>query len=92
MHDPTTNRVFLGCDTMNASCLEFTADQVYRGLVGNRAGGQLVMSIEMPTMPLVTPGEPDHSYLVSKLESGHFEPTSFVATVRAWVQEGAPNN
>jgi hypothetical protein len=65
-----TDRVFFGCNTANASCTATgdVAEQVYAGLVGNPDAGMLVMSTENPSMPYVTPGNPDQSWLVHKLE------------------------
>ena len=70
VHNPKTDRLFLGCNTANASCTASgdVAAQVYAGLVGNPDAGMLVMSQENPSMPYVTPGNPDQSWLVHKLE------------------------
>jgi hypothetical protein len=70
VHNPKTDRVFLGCNQMNMSCTAMgdIAETVYAGLVGNPEAGSLVMSQELQTMPYVKPGDPDNSYLVRKLE------------------------
>ena len=70
VHNAKTDRVFFGCNTANASCTATgdVAAQVYAGLVGNPDAGMLVMSQELPSMPYVTPNNPDQSWLVHKLE------------------------
>src|SRR4029077_2846101 len=71
VHNPKTDRVFLGCNPMNTmSCTVMgdIAEQVYQKLVGNPDAGVSVMSQELPTMAYVQPHDPDHSYLVRKLE------------------------
>jgi hypothetical protein len=70
VHNPKTDRVFLGCNPMNMSCTVIgdIAEQVYQKLVGNPDAGMSVMSQELPTMAFVQPHDPDHSYLVRKLE------------------------
>lgn len=73
VHNAKTDRVFFGCNTANASCTATgdVASQVYAGLVGNPDAGMLVMSQELPTMPYVTPHNPDQSWLVHKLEDSN---------------------
>lgn len=68
--NPKTDRLFLGCSATNSSCTATgdVAEAVYTGLVGNPDAGMLVMSQELPSMPYVTPGNPDNSYSVRKLE------------------------
>jgi hypothetical protein len=70
VHNPKTDRVFLGCNQANAGCTAMgdIAETVYKGLVGDREAGTTVPSQELPTMPYVKPGDPDNSWLVHKLE------------------------
>jgi hypothetical protein len=70
VHNPKTDRVFLGCNQMNATCTATgdIAETVYKGLVGDPEAGTMVPSQELPTMPYVKPGDPDNSWLVRKLE------------------------
>jgi len=63
-----------------------------------------VPSIEQPSMLRVSPGNPDVSYLVHKIEGapdivgaqmpmgGAPLDPSLIANVRAWITEGAQNN
>ena len=75
-----------------------TAAKAYAGLVN-------VFSAECTTLKRVAPGAPDMSYLIWKLDG--FGPCFFgsrmplvglplsasqVATIRAWIVQGAPNN
>ena len=70
VRNPKTDRIFLGCNQMNASCTAMgdIGSAVYAGLVGNPDAGMSVMSQELPTMAYVKPGDPENSYLVRKLE------------------------
>jgi uncharacterized protein (TIGR03118 family) len=63
-----------------------------------------VPSIEQPSLKRIAPGDPDHSYLVQKLEGaagisgarmpfgGPFLTQAEIDQVRAWVTQGALNN
>jgi hypothetical protein len=66
-----------------------------------------VASLELGSMMRIHPGQPDSSYLVHKIQGTHLSvggmrermplgkpPLSDqdIATVRAWVSAGAPNN
>jgi uncharacterized protein (TIGR03118 family) len=63
-----------------------------------------VPSIEQPALKRIAPGDPDHSYLVQKIEGaagisgqrmpfgGPFLSQSDIDLVRAWVAQGALNN
>jgi len=74
-----------------------TAGNTFAAIVG-------VASIEQPTLRRVTPGDPDHSYLVQKIEGaagisgqrmplgGPFLAQSEIDQVRAWIAQGALNN
>lgn len=77
-----------------------TAGQAYANIVN-------VSSMQLPTMNRVTPGEPDSSYLVHKIQGtqvfvggsgqrmpfgGNRLPQSQINTIRNWIQEGALNN
>ena len=61
--DPKVERVFLGCNKSNSSCMAMgdVAETVYAGIVGQP-------SQELPTMNYVTKGDPDNSYLYRKIE------------------------
>jgi hypothetical protein len=60
-----------------------------------------VASVEVPSLDRIKPGDPDHSYLVQKIE-GHAAvgaqmpfggpplPAATIATIRQWVSDGAP--
>jgi hypothetical protein len=67
-HDPVRDsknqRVFLGCNQMNASCIVMgdVAEQVYIGIVNKP-------STELPSMNYVKPNDPDNSYLLHKIEN-----------------------
>jgi hypothetical protein len=60
--DPTTQRVFLGCNVAaNPNCsVNAPGPMVYQGLMN--------ASQEDPTMPYVTPRDPTKSYLLYKLD------------------------
>ena len=74
-----------------------TAGNTFASIVG-------VASIEQPALKRVAPGDPDHSYLVQKLEGaagisgqrmplgGPFLTQSEIDQVRAWIAQGALNN
>jgi len=63
-----------------------------------------VSSIEQPSLKRVAPGDPDHSYLIQKIEGaagisgarmpfgGPFLTQAEIDQVRAWVAQGALNN
>jgi len=63
-----------------------------------------VPSIEQPSLKRVAPGDPDHSYLVQKIEGaagisgarmpfgGPFLAQSDIDLVRTWIAQGALNN
>ena len=80
------------------SALNLTSARAYADLVDLR-------SIECPAYDLVSPGAPDTSYLVLKLEGsgpcsvgarepfgGPPLPEADIATIRAWIAAGAPDN
>jgi hypothetical protein len=74
-----------------------TAGNTFAAIVG-------VASIEQPALKKVAPGDPDHSYLVQKIEGaasisgarmpfgGPFLAQSEINLVRAWIAQGALNN
>ena len=90
-----------GCHTGLGSSLpgvqNLTAGNTFASIVG-------VASIEQPALKRVAPGDPDHSYLVQKLEGaagisgqrmplgGPFLTQSEIDQVRAWIAQGALNN
>lgn len=93
----TTTCAFSGCHGGNrpADGLDLRASAAYASLVN-------VPSIQVDLMR-VLPGDPEASYLVHKLEGTHTvgslmpdggPPLSaeLIATVRAWIVGGAPNN
>ncbi len=66
-----------------------------------------VAADELPTMMRIAPGDPDGSYVLHKLNGTHLDvggsgvrmpmhqpplPASFIASVTAWIEAGAPNN
>ena len=66
--------------------LNLSAGQSYANLVN-------VPSTSNPSIPRVDPGNPDNSYLVIQLQSGHrSRPQSDIDMIRAWILSGAPNN
>ena len=90
-----------GCHTGFGSSLpgvqNLTAGNTFASIVG-------VASIEQPALKRVAPGDPDHSYLVQKIEGaagisgqrmplgGPFLAQSEIDLVRAWIAQGALNN
>jgi hypothetical protein len=90
-----------GCHTGLGSSLpgvqNLTAGNTFASIVG-------VASIEQPALKRVAPGDPDHSYLVQKIEGaagisgqrmplgGPFLAQSEIDQVRAWIAQGALNN
>jgi uncharacterized protein (TIGR03118 family) len=90
-----------GCHTGVGSSLpgvqNLTAGNTFASIVG-------VASIEQPALKRVAPGDPDHSYLVQKIEGaagisgqrmplgGPFLTQSEIDQVRAWIAQGALNN
>ena len=90
-----------GCHTGLGSSLpgvqNLTAGNTFASIVG-------VASIEQPALKRVAPGDPDHSYLVQKIEGaagisgqrmpfgGPFLTQSEIDLVRAWIAQGALNN
>lgn len=77
--------------------LDLTAEEAYDRLVG-------VPAVERPELLLVDPGNPDLSYLIIKLEAGPgmagrqmprdrpARPPEEIATIRLWIDEGAPED
>ena len=78
--------------------LDLTTGNSYSRLVG-------VASVEKPTLMRVTPGDPDNSYIVHKLEgrsdivggrmprgTGPFLTDGQMLVIRRWIAEGAANN
>jgi hypothetical protein len=58
--DPTSVRVFLGCNPMNSSCtVTSSGPKVLAAVMGK--------SVEYPSLPFVTPGDPSKSYLWLKI-------------------------
>jgi len=90
-----------GCHTGVGSSLpgvqNLTAGNTFAAIVG-------VASIEQPALKRVAPGDPDHSYLVQKIEGaagisgqrmplgGPFLAQAEIDLVRAWIAQGALNN
>jgi mono/diheme cytochrome c family protein len=90
-----------GCHTGVGSSLpgvqNLTAGNTFAAIVG-------VASIEQPALKKVAPGDPDHSYLVQKIEGaasisgarmpfgGPFLTQAEINLVRAWIAQGALNN
>ena len=90
-----------GCHTGVGSSLpgvqNLTAGNTFAAIVG-------VTSIEQPALKKVAPGDPDHSYLVQKIEGaptisgarmpfgGPFLTQAEINLVRAWIAQGALNN
>ncbi len=66
--------------------LNLSAGQSFANLVN-------VPSTSNPSILRVAPGNPDNSYLVIQLQSGHrSRPQSDIDMIRAWILAGAPNN
>jgi len=91
---------FAGCHAGGprppAEGLDLRADTAYAHLVN-------VASSEVPSLMRVTPGDSDNSYLIHKLEGtqtvGSRMPdggpplsAAFIASLREWIDAGAPNN
>jgi uncharacterized protein (TIGR03118 family) len=90
-----------GCHTGVGSSLpgaqNLTAGNTFASIVG-------MASIEQPALKRVAPGDPDHSYLVQKIEGaagisgqrmplgGPFLTQSDIDLVRTWIAQGALNN
>jgi uncharacterized protein (TIGR03118 family) len=90
-----------GCHTGLGTALpgvqNLTAGNTFASIVN-------VASIEQPSLKRIAPGDPDHSYLVQKIEGaagitgqrmplgGPFLAQSDIDLVRAWVAQGALNN
>lgn len=79
---------------------DLTDGQAYASIVN-------VASHELPTMDRVTPGDPDDSYLVHKIQGTHVAvggsgarmpfggtrlPQNQINLIRSWIQQGALNN
>ena len=76
--------------------LDLRSAQSYNNLVNAQS--------TQTAMVLVSPGDPDASYLIHKLEGGgtivgarmpimgSFLTADETATIRRWIEEGAPNN
>lgn len=82
----------VGChdQTTKTYGLDLSDGAAYNSLVG-------VLSTQLPTMNLVTPGDPDNSYLISKLEGTGLGSTmpvgqsplaqAVIAPIRQWIAE-----
>ena len=98
----TANCAFSGCHAGSSPALgqNLSAGQAYASIVN-------VTSQEVPALKRVLPSSPDSSYLVHKIEgtqgsvggSGGRMPLGGapltgeeIATIRAWIAAGAPNN
>jgi len=83
------------------AAMDLTDANIYASIVN-------VVSIEVPTLQRIKPGDPDNSYLVQKLEgtaavgarmplggingTGQYFDDATIAMLKAWVSAGAPNN
>ena len=77
--------------------MNLTPGHIYASLVN-------LTSVEQPSLKRVAPGDPDHSYVVQKLEGtptisgaptpfgGPYLDQSLIDQLRAWIAAGAPNN
>lgn len=98
----TTNCALSGCHAGSSpqENMNLSAGQAFANIVN-------VPSNQVPDLMRVRPGEPDSSYLVFKVEGtaesvggldtqmplgGTPLPDSLIATIRAWIADGAPNN
>lgn len=98
----TANCALSGCHAGAAPQLgqNLSAGNAYTSIVN-------VASVEVPSLLRVEPGDPDNSYLVHKIEGtaasvGGVDTrmplgnpplsASEIATIRAWIEEGALNN
>jgi hypothetical protein len=84
---------------LTATCAGVPGDAILRGI--GCAGIGAVTS--WPSQDLLTPGDPDNSYLVQKLEGtaavggrmpqgGPFLDQATIDLVRQWISDGAMNN
>jgi hypothetical protein len=86
-----------GGGTSLPASMDLTPAHIYASIVG-------VASVEQPTHMRVKPGDPDNSYVVSKLEGaagitgarmpfgGPYLDQATIDQVRAWITAGAQNN